>query len=142
MCYFLSVLIELSGIDVSPEVIDTDCWCPNDVKFQFIAQFKFCTDHLALPLGELAPKATERADGSIVRNQPSKQTPRRSGGRPCPPGAGTQIPNLFPLKQRVFSLKPFGDRQQLRPYRDCALIENIRKTIVPAALSVIVAKRQ
>ena len=34
-------------------------------RFRFIEQFKFCTDHLAPPLGELSPKATERAVGII-----------------------------------------------------------------------------
>ena len=36
---------------------------PQIGNFQFIAQFKFCTDPLAPPLGELSPKATERAVG-------------------------------------------------------------------------------
>ena len=64
--YTFGVIYLLYDIAAPHECVDCIDGLRNLLcKFQFIALFKFCTDHLAPPLGELSPKATERAVGMI-----------------------------------------------------------------------------
>ena len=87
-------------------------------KFPFIALFPNLYTPLALPLGELAPKATERAVCSLSQNQPSQY-----GTHPLP----TVLRNRCEFKNPYCPLRRIRDTSPIGEARVCTNFKPLDK---------------